>query len=249
MKTEKKQTDGGIDRKRENELVLEYQKTRDDGVFMKIYGPRLDTFRYLSNKYSYVCDDMYSEVQLVFMKAINGYRKGGRSFNTYYYTSVLNHIKNIIKSKTRNKRTTQDGEDPSEHFLYLDDLIDCDSTTGSTFHDIITSGEGAAMRPEVKDLLTIISDKSDILFDIAVEMMSTGRQPVRRQRYELTNTLMDGEDIDHCIDRMTGIGRKCYRVVDIDVMEREVRCVVDVSCQKAFGEIIDALGAKERIGS
>jgi DNA-directed RNA polymerase specialized sigma24 family protein len=243
-----KQRRDGINRKMENELVLEFQKTRDEGTFLKIYNPRIDTFKYLSNKYSYVCDDMYSEVQLVFMKAINGYRKGGRSFNTYYYTSVLNHIKNINKSKKRNKRTLSNGDDPSEHFLYLDDSVDRESLSGSTFHDIVASGDGDMIRSEVKDLLTIISEKSEILFNVAVDMMATGKQPVRRQVYEFTGTLMDGEDPETCIDRITGIGRKCYRVIELDIMEREIRFVIDVSCQRAFAEIVEEIRLKERIG-
>jgi hypothetical protein len=229
----------GIDRKRESELVLEYQKTGDERVFMEIYAPRIPTFEYLAKQFSYICDDMKSEVQLVFMKSIIGFKPHGRMFNTYYYTSVLNHIRNLVKAKKRKKRTLENGEDPSDSFLYLDDSIDHDD--GCTFHDIVCGRVDDALKYDVYDILNVISERSEILFDIAVGMMSTGKQPLKRKTYELTGTLHCEESMDKCLRRMTGIPRDCYKLIDMDVMEREVRCVLDVSRQKAFRELLNVV--------
>ncbi len=227
----------GISRRVESQLVLEYQQTRCEETFLKIYLPRIDTFKYLAEKYSYICEDMESEAILVFIKAVNGYRPNNRLFNTYYYTSVLNHIRNILKSKKRNKRTLINGDDPSDHFLYLDDAIDGEE--GGTFHDIVSPLDNKSLTPEVRDLLNLISNKSQILFDMAIHMMNTGKRPLRRKKYELVTSMIDGESMSKCLDRMTGISRACYKVIDFDVMGKQVRCVVDVSRQSAFCELLD----------
>jgi len=217
-------------------LVLEYQRTGNEDVFLAIYGPRKRTFTHLANRFHYITEDIKSEMHLVFMKAIVGFKPNCRSFNTYFYTSALNHIRNMIKSKSRNKRTLSDGTDPHDSFLYLDDSIDIDG--GSTYHDIIST-EGENDRMDVISLIEYVGERSWLLLDIVMDMMGSGKPPLKRKVYESIVPVDGGGSIHDIIGRDTGLSISCYRVVETDFVGEEMRYVIDVSRQKAYDVIVE----------
>jgi len=109
-----------INRDEEDSDVITFQKTKDTKIFEKIYVNRIPTLKYLSKKYAHLYDgkeDMYGFLNVIFVNCVNGYQKertkvvNGKTkllktqFNTYFYTSVLNRIVNIITSKNAQKRT------------------------------------------------------------------------------------------------------------------------------------------------
>lgn len=225
-----------IDRKKENQLVLKYQETESDEIFLQIYEPRKKTFEHLAKRFYYVAEDMYSEMQVVFMKSIMGFKPNCRSFNTYFYTSVLNHVRNMIKSQGRNKRTLSDGTDPNDSFLYLDDAIDEDGDM--TYHDVISSGDGEDMI-DVMHLIEYVEGRSWILLDMVLDMMGSGKPPLKRKTYESSTVICGYYSVEEAVEAHAGIPSSCYRLVDFDVEGDEMKYVIDVSMQKAYDVLVE----------
>lgn len=115
-----------IDRVQENKDVIEYQKTKDICLFEKLYKQRLPTLRYWALKHyfpglSLSIDDFFSELSIVFVKAVEGYKKNRGSFNTCLYTFLLNRIKNIKSGRHAKKRKSAHYDGPlSGMILSLD---------------------------------------------------------------------------------------------------------------------------------
>ncbi len=92
-----------IDRKLENEQVLEYQKTKSPELLSKIIQNRLPTLEYFANlKYHdgiriYVGDksDLASALKVPLINAINQFKPHLRDFNTLVYTYIENYMRNI----------------------------------------------------------------------------------------------------------------------------------------------------------
>ena len=143
-----------IDRKLENKLVLEYQKTQNDSILEKLYEQRVPTLQKWASDHSYLCDssdDMFGEFRKVFMKTISKYRvnkrmenKGGKQvqtvtpFNTYLFTSFDHFVKNLKTKRKAKKRTPLNYEGTTGGFLLsLDHSYSSKDGSSATLAEII----------------------------------------------------------------------------------------------------------------
>jgi hypothetical protein len=222
----------GINRKLEDSLVLKYQETGDDNILSEIYERRAHTFRFLSLKYYYVCEDITTEIKTVFMKAVKKYQTGKKSFNTYFYTAFINHVRNLLKGKTRKKRTTPEtDQNPESVFVRMDDSVD-GATDGVTYHDVI---------PDVKldwtsnvDYIAVsnfLNSKSWILADFFFDMMN-GTCTISRRREYSNSVLLSGRSPQQAIAADVGLPRDAYSVVGFNCDGRHVTYCVTVSSKK-----------------
>lgn len=104
-----------INRKKENEEVLEYQNTKSEALLAQIIERRLETLSYFATKkYTNMIeqhigslDDFKSELTKPLIYAINTFKTGGKDFNTVLYTCILNYIANLNKAYYARKRANQ----------------------------------------------------------------------------------------------------------------------------------------------
>ena len=170
-----------INREEENDDVIRYQQTRDEGIFEKIYKKRISTLNHLSRKYANLYDsqdDMYGFLNVIFVSCVNGYKKerikivNGKEkrlktqFNTYFYTSVLNRVVNIITSKNAQKRTPLEqiddcGNSISNHLLSLDyEYSNKSSTDGADLKDVVTEDSNSFKSEDnmfANDVISVLS--------------------------------------------------------------------------------------------
>lgn len=224
-----------IDRKRESELVLEYQKTGSEAVLMQVFGPRRETLKFLASKYHYLCEDMESEMLTVFMRAVRKYGRArkAKSFNTYLYTSCLNHVRNMAKAKTRGKRTNMDGVDPEPSFVRLDDTISAYREDGAeTYHDIVEGSESCFNMPELREFMRIVESRSWVLLDIMLDTAASGIRCTRRIRYRKSLTGVDEESAREAIAEDVGLPREFYKVESCRFREGVFEYEINVSGRK-----------------
>ena len=133
-----------IDRAKEDEDVVRFQKTGDVSIFEKLYANRIPTLKVWAKKYYYLSDssdDMYGELTFYFTKAIFKYDKRRGSFNTCLYTFFQNCVRNLRNSKLAKKRRPIDS-DPNKianYMLSLDYDYNIKDNDGSTLKDVLPS--------------------------------------------------------------------------------------------------------------
>lgn len=218
-----------IDRQLESELVLEYQKTGDEATLMRVFEPRMETLRFLACKYHYLCEDMESELLTVFMRAVRKYgrAKRAKSFNTYFYTSCLNHVRNMAKAKARGKRTNVNGVNPEPSFVRLDDTISAYHEEGAeTYHDIVEGREDCFNMPELREFMRIVESRSWVLLDIMLDIAASGIRCTNRVRYRRSLCGVADDDVKKAIAEDVGLPRQFYRIESHefrgDVFEYEI---------------------------
>jgi hypothetical protein len=225
-----------IDRKHESGLVLEWQKTEDEAIFLSIFEPRKETLKFLAQKYHYVCEDMESEMRTVFMKAMRKYgrAKGAKSFNTYLYTSCLNHIRNMIKAKTRGKRTDMDGTDPEPYFVRLDMSCDDSEDRGSsTYHDVIEGKECCFDKVEIRDYMRIVQSRSWVLLDIMMDTAASGVRRMGSLQYRRSIPHVDNAVAEEEIANDVNLPAKCYETRSWRVRDGILEYNIEVSARNA----------------
>ena len=140
----KRKTFVDIDRKQENKDVTEYQKTRDEKLFEKIYKIRIPTLQIWARKYRYLMDsqeDLFSEFSICFTKAVLTYKKGKGSFNTWLFSLLMNYVRNLQTSRMAKKRLPE-GMNPNlmSKFMYsLDYAYGHDEDSETTLKDVLAS--------------------------------------------------------------------------------------------------------------
>jgi len=125
-----------INRKEEDKLVLEYQKTKSEDTLTTIIQQRLPTLSYLAHKNANNAlinlhgsiEDIQSELIKVLISAINGFKDDKKSFNTFLLTCCINFFKNSNISCYQHKRanngvfslnTNCDDKDGASQFIDL----------------------------------------------------------------------------------------------------------------------------------
>jgi hypothetical protein len=109
-----------IDRKKENEMIVEFQNSGDLSILQEIYIGRIQTLKVWAIKNYYPnlapsIDDFMEELTLVFLNAANKYNPEKGSFNTCLYTFLSNRIKNMknashAKKRRPERKTVESGE-------------------------------------------------------------------------------------------------------------------------------------------
>jgi len=250
-RTSKKKNDAGsrvsrfgVCRGTEDQLVLDYQKSGNSDTFLKIYEPRLPTIRYLARRFHGAGDDMQSEVLTVFMRAVRGFGRGTgpkKSFNTYFYTSVLNHIKNLNKSKHREKRTTVDGLSPEDVMVCLDAPILPDGLDQCTYHEIIPDRGVRTCNIDLRTAMRKIAESNWVLTDILLEASSgigRGMKNKIHKRYALAHNVKDPQVV---IREDVDMPENSYDILDWFVKEGVIHYQVKVNGKIALKELARVL--------
>jgi hypothetical protein len=209
----------GIDRKRESELVIEYQQTGDPDILNEVFTNRVPTIRFLASKYHFVAEDMDSEFKCVFMKSVLQYANNGKgqkshkSFNTYFYTAVINHVANMLKGKNRKKRTTMESEmNPESVFVRMDDDVDGDGE-GMTYHDVIPDESDVWMNNvDVRAVTNYLASRSWILVDFFTDLMNGSSSMSRRREYS-GSVKLSGQSPEDAIKKDVGLPSNAYSLI------------------------------------
>jgi DNA-directed RNA polymerase specialized sigma24 family protein len=225
----------GVDRKVESEQVLEYQRTRDPDLMEEIYTRRIPTMRYLAARHQYISDDVESELKCVFVRSVEKYRSGKRSFNTYFYTAVLNHIRNMVKGRKRKKRTVEDGRmNPESVFVRMDDKVD-DTIDGGTYHDTIGSEDSDwSSNVDVRLIANLFNKRSWILADIFVDMVKGACTSSRRRQYSGVTAVIKGSTVEDTISEAVGLSKSMYSLVGYNVVSGMIDYCVEVSSKRCI---------------
>ena len=110
-----------INKKEENQDIVEYQNTKDEKILQKVYDRRLPSLNYWANHFYYLadssCEDMVSELRVKFFQAVLTYEKGKGHFNSWLYTLILNCLKNLLIKKKAKKRRPAHMENTIHDFV------------------------------------------------------------------------------------------------------------------------------------
>ena len=237
----------GIDRGREDRLVREFQSTGDEKVFLQIYEPRLPTFQHLAKRYRYLGEDMESEVRTVFVRAVRGYgvgRKSAPSFNTYFYTSFLNHVKNIMKAKSRDKRRLIDGSDPEASTVSLDESTGQHKNESQTYHEVVGSGVNMFRAISMRDPIRRVGRQSWILLDFMLEAAATGIRSVRSRQFSRKIRLTGRRRLEAAVREDVGLPETAYHIDKMESIKRRASYTVTVN-GKAVTDLLAKLLQEE----
>ena len=222
-------TKAGIDRRRENELILQFQKNPNNGyLFQLIYEPRISTIMHLSRRFAYVAEDVESEINVVFVRSIERFKKSKRDFNTFFYTNCLNHMRNLLKAQKRQKRTLVDGSDPSRSAVRLDDEMEDERR----YHEVIPSQSDVLSSVSVSEMIESVRSESRVLYDVMVEIASHGSPCIRRRSYDGVVEVLGTETNEEAISRDTGIPTDLYTVQECSTSDSMLSYIISVSGQK-----------------
>jgi len=222
-----------IDRKIENERILEYLETRDETIFNEVYKNRIYTIDYLANQYKWVVEDSASEIRLVLVKTLNSYGKNGKKtdFNTYFFTSVKNHFANLIKKKYRKKRDPRVSEDQPAFIFSLDDIVTED---GTNYHEFI-----ACENNELNDYIyndyaiTIMSGGSEFLKKFINKILSMKRKEILTSviKENFVFDIVSGEYVDDICNQIE-IDKKLYEITNINVKNNKIEAEISIYGKK-----------------
>jgi hypothetical protein len=192
---ENKEKDVGfveIDRKKEDEAIVEFQKTGDVSILEDVYKLRIPTIRHWANQHYYpglTCsvEDLFEEFSVVFVKAAEKYNKSRGAFNTCLYTFFLNRVKNIKHSQHAKKRISQEYKGAmSGMMLSLDYSYGGDNESEITLKDIV-----ASEKSDDKDSI------SSIYLEDTINALSKGDNVLKK----FLKKISDGESISSVIKK------------------------------------------------
>jgi DNA-directed RNA polymerase specialized sigma24 family protein len=162
-----------IDFDQEDEAVDRFIKSSDTAIFNKVYEDRIPSLQFWARRYYYLMDnskeDLFSEFNLCFVKAVWSFKKDKGHFNTWLYYVLSNCIKNLYMGRTAKKRLPE-GVDPnsmSKNILSLDFPYRGKDGDGSTLREALadtSSDYGVALNKlATEDTIDIISSKNPIV--------------------------------------------------------------------------------------
>ena len=195
-----------IDRPQEDRDVELYQKTKDKAILNKIYHNRIPTLQFWANKNYYPgltmsVEDLFGDLSIVFVKAIDKYTKGRGSFNTCLFTFLLNRIKNMKSSQHAKKRISAEYDGPlNSMVLSLDFAYNDKEGSNVTLKDILPaekekSEESMTFKetisllskndPILKDFLYKISEGYSLAALLKESKMKTGEIQINLSQYDM----------------------------------------------------------------
>lgn len=185
---ELRQVTNSVDRDEEDNLIREYQKTKDEDILSELLALRTPTLSFWTDKYSYLSsskEDLFSEFQRVWYKCVTRYeyeakdrvvkdkfgrleldengitktRKKKTNFNTFLFSSLLYHVRNKVKKKYSKKRTDLNGIPFQHNIVSIDEDMGNDSDGSFTLHDILESSNvHAHQKMSADEIIEFISE-------------------------------------------------------------------------------------------
>lgn len=190
-----------FDRKAENKMIDEWQKTKDNKLLEQIYFNRKDTIDYWAEwkhkEYLKMSkDDFRQELYILFHKAILSYKIKNGDFNTWLFTILTTRIKNLFAKHFVPKRRAE------RYMVSLDEKVNMDSNyNDDEDKDLEIAGtiqdDKSIQMNKYRDLLnsmvdTIPYEDKDKLRNYLVEMTyakTTEKIHISRQYKDITKTL------------------------------------------------------------
>ena len=191
-----------VDRNEEDCLVAEYQKTKDEKVFHRLYEMRVQTIKIWAKKNHYLSmseEDLRQDLFGVWAKCVHQYQydpqaravrtKSGKfvhyengevkmvfkrtPFNTFLFTSIKHYLSNTNKRKYSKKRLSRSGK-PLENNLIS---IDCEYGV---------SGKDQSKRVKLRDMLSsnCSSTYEKASIDSLIDDISRGDNDIKASLYK-----------------------------------------------------------------
>lgn len=177
-----------IDLNTEDQEILTYQQTEDQELIRKIYTRRIDTLKFWTFKtYSefdwgkhngWTTDDLYQEFTLVFLRTVKHFKPNKKHWNTLFFTSAKNHIKNLKElSFSYDKNKLADGTISLDYIYHSKDAT-CSNNKSDldTLHNLIdmsyqdTSYTSYHGRIDCNEWIDKMCDHDIILREILVKL-------------------------------------------------------------------------------
>lgn len=224
----------GIDRDLENKEIQEYINSGDESVFERVYQRRLPTIDYLAKKYKWLSEDSASEIRMVLVRTVNGYRKNGKTtdFNTYFFSSVKNHFSNIAKKKFRKKRTIFDGTDPLNKTISLDDCVGDDDSV--LFHELISSDVNKVENDIDMDyFLNNLSEGNEFLFHVISEILNYARRQISKKDlvFKYNFPMVSGDALLD-VSFGTGLPNNIFTIIDTKINNNKIEANISIKSKK-----------------
>ena len=193
-------------REEEDKLVAEFQRTGDPRIHAKLFEIRQSTIEVWTKKYAWIYSDereLFSELCMVWLKCVQKYKYGAEMrtirtrsgaivrdknnkvqktfkrtpFNTFLYTSLKNHILNLIKKKYSQKRLDDNGHPVEFGMKSLDYEFGED---GSTLYDIIEDPKPISERPIGAEWVIDEISRGDMeVRDVLVRFLKDGLKNIK----------------------------------------------------------------------
>lgn len=166
-----------VDRKEEDKAVALYQKTKDPKILRDLYDHRVPTLQNWASKHYYPgligggVDDLFSELSIVFVKAVQKYKPSKGSFNTWLFTLLLNRIKNIKNSRHAKKRTSDIYDGPLNAMVLSLDYIYDEQDSNGNLHGLLEDESIDHDVPMIlKETIGILSEKNPKIKKYLIEI-------------------------------------------------------------------------------
>jgi len=131
-----------VNRKEEDQDVIDFQRTQDMKILTRIYNRRVPSLQIWARKYAYLennFDDMFEELTFHCIKAINGFNHKLGSFNTFLFSTLIYCIRNKKSRGNAQKRRPYGVEvnETSNFLLSLDYNYSSNGDADLTFKDTL----------------------------------------------------------------------------------------------------------------
>lgn len=166
-----------IDRIQESKDVDEFQRTKNEDLFVKIYERRIPTLRNWARQFHFLenNDDMMGIFNHCFYKAVMTFDINKKTFNTYLFYCLMNCVRNLRTEKKAKKRLPE-GVDPNlaGHFLLsLDYDYGDDGSSGNLKSKLSESMEQRSFAMDsikLNDTARVLSNNNPIVFNFLKDL-------------------------------------------------------------------------------
>lgn len=232
-----------VDRKEEDAAVKKYQETKDKKILDQIYRHRIPSLKNWSHQHYYPgliggsVDDLYSELTIAFIKAVNTYKPNKGSFNSWLFTILLNRIKNIKNMRYAKKRTSEDYDGALNGMILSLDYVYNEQESGSDLHELIedkkennsmllkeTIGVLSENNPKIRKYLVDIGNGSSISSVIKNSKIKNGYLNLSSSKCSKLDK-SEKPKIEKLIQEK--LGKKDFSLIDYSVKNKRIYYTVE----------------------
>ena len=238
-----------VNRKKEDEMVVSYQTNGSQSVLEELYQLREPTLKVWAKKFSYLKmeeEDLFAETVSIWLKCINSYEyepqqrilktKDGHilydeqgnaqtqwkrtPFNTFLFTSLRNHLRNLYKRNYSKKKTDDNGNSIDLNLISIDcEHEDGDSNKLSSLKNTLVGKDSLPSEVAlVRDLVDDIADGDKDVHYVLKKFVSDChyKKIASACQYDEGRVAVDNKDADIFINN---IGSKDARDKVIEMID------------------------------
>jgi len=238
-----------VNRKKEDEMVVSYQTNGSQSVLEELYQLREPTLKVWAKKFSYLKmeeEDLFAETVSIWLKCINSYEyepqqrilktKDGHilydeqgnaqtqwkrtPFNTFLFTSLRNHLRNLYKRNYSKKKTDDNGNSIDLNLISIDcEHEDGDSNKLSSLKNTLVGKDSLPSEVAlVRDLVNDIADGDKDVHYVLKKFVSDChyKKIASACQYDEGRVAVDNKDADIFINN---IGSKDARDKVIEMID------------------------------